>query len=126
MQNIDQYGDFTQQMWMSKDDDRGLAIMSLGLGGEAGELMAAIAEAQENNFRLSGSIGRTLEIVKKHFRDGKLDLEALKKELGDVAYYWARICRYFGFQPSEVLQANIDKLESRRSRGTLRGDGDDR
>lgn len=105
MQNIDKYGEFTCEMWLSKDDERGLAVMSLGLGGEAGEVQ---------------------EHIKKHFRDGKLDLDALKKELGDVVYYWARICRYFGFQPSEVLQANIDKLESRRARGTLRGDGDNR
>lgn len=105
MNDIDRYGEFTQEMWMSKNDERGLTIMSLGLGGEAGEVQ---------------------EHIKKHFRDGKLDLDALKKELGDVVYYWARICRYFNFQPSEVLQANIDKLMSRRSRGTLQGDGDNR
>jgi NTP pyrophosphatase (non-canonical NTP hydrolase) len=66
------------------------------------------------------------EHIKKYIRDGNLDRDALKKELGDAVYYWARICRYFDFEPSEVLQANIEKLESRRKRGVLRGDGDNR
>jgi NTP pyrophosphatase (non-canonical NTP hydrolase) len=66
------------------------------------------------------------EKIKKFVRDGNLDIENLKKELGDVAFYWARICRHFDLYPSEVLQANIEKLVSRKERGTQRGSGDNR
>lgn len=108
--NIDLYGRFTEVMWFSgkpgeptKEHD--LPIMSLGLAGETGE---------------------ALEHIKKFIRDDHLDKDALKKELGDVAYYWARICRYFGLECSDVLAASVVKLESRKERGVLRGDGDNR
>ena len=109
MKDIDAYGDFTVEMWMADPsaelDERQLAIMALGLPGEVGEV---------------------IELLKKRLRDGTFDRENLCKELGDVAYYWARLCRAFGLQPSEVLAANIEKLESRRARGTMRGSGDNR
>jgi NTP pyrophosphatase (non-canonical NTP hydrolase) len=109
MNDVDKYGQFTVDFWFSADSNkdplRSLFIMTAGLAGEVGE---------------------AIEKIKKHVRDGHLDKELLKKELGDVAYYWARICREFEFQPSEVLQANVDKLESRRARGTERGSGDTR
>lgn len=110
MKDIDQFGEFTESMWFSgkpgnptKEHD--LPIMALGLAGETGE---------------------ALEHVKKFIRDDYLDVSALKKELGDVVYYWARICRYFGLLPSDVLSANIEKLESRRARGKQHGSGDNR
>ena len=85
--------------------ERELSIMTLGLVGESGEVA---------------------EHIKKALRDNHLNGAELKKELGDVIFYWARLCIFFGFQPSEVLKLNIDKLESRRDRGVLRGDGDHR
>jgi NTP pyrophosphatase (non-canonical NTP hydrolase) len=109
MKDIDQYGQFTVDMWFSADDDRdplrSLAIMTIGLGGECGEVQ---------------------EKIKKFVRDGTWDRDLVVKELGDVAYYWARLCRHFDIQPSEVLQTNVDKLISRRARGVERGSGDNR
>lgn len=110
MNDIDKYGDFTESMWFSRHTgvptkEHDLPIMSLGLAGETGE---------------------ALEHIKKYIRDEYINAEALAKELGDVIYYWARICRYFGFKPSDVIAGNIAKLESRKARGVQRGDGDDR
>ena len=117
--NIDAYGIFTVDLWASgnftidtirnMDEKEGafksLAIMSLGAAGETGEV---------------------IEHVKKFLRDGNLDLEALKLELGDMVYYWARLCKFFNLEPSEVIAANVRKLESRKARGTIRGSGDNR
>jgi NTP pyrophosphatase (non-canonical NTP hydrolase) len=109
MKDVDQYGQFTVDSWFSADSNRdplrSLFIMTVGLSGEVGEVQ---------------------EKIKKFVRDGDLDIENLKKELGDVAFYWARICRHFDLYPSEVLQANIEKLVSRKERGTQRGSGDNR
>jgi NTP pyrophosphatase (non-canonical NTP hydrolase) len=109
LSDIDDYGQFTVDMWFSADSNqdplRSLAIMTMGLAGEVGEV---------------------IEKIKKHVRDGHLDRDLLKKELGDVFYYLCRISREFDMQPSEVLQANIDKLNSRKARGTMRGSGDNR
>lgn len=107
MNDIDKYGQYTETNWFStnenEDPTRELTIMSLGLAGETGEVV---------------------EHVKKLIRDGSLDLPALKLELGDVVFYWARLCNHFGLKPSEVIAANIAKLDSRRARGTQRGSGD--
>jgi NTP pyrophosphatase (non-canonical NTP hydrolase) len=107
--DIDEFGRFTESIWFGgKDgelDIRQISIMALGLTGETGEVA---------------------ELLKKLLRDGKLDLEHLRKELGDVAYYWARICLAFGFKPSEVLGVNRAKLLDRLERGVLSGSGDNR
>jgi NTP pyrophosphatase (non-canonical NTP hydrolase) len=106
---IDEFGEWAESMWFSGDStaqtERDLSIMTLGLAGEAGEVV---------------------EKVKKVIRDGTLDKEAILKELGDVLFYTVKIARYFGFKPSEIIAANIEKLESRRARGAERGSGDNR
>ena len=117
--DIDAYGRYTVHRWFSAGEEadrnnetyekqgagKSLTIMSMGLAGETGEV---------------------LEKVKKLFRDGTYDEANIKKELGDVVFYWARLCKYFGFQPSDVIGSNIDKLEGRVERGTMRGSGDNR
>jgi NTP pyrophosphatase (non-canonical NTP hydrolase) len=126
MNNIDEYGQFTVDLWQThgeldfrdtrhanpnydpdKSDaaERSLAIMSLGLAGETGEV---------------------IEKIKKILRDGTYDEDNIVKELGDVVYYWARLCRFFGKQPSEIIETNVHKLTSRKERGVLRGSGDNR
>jgi NTP pyrophosphatase (non-canonical NTP hydrolase) len=109
--DIDEYGKFVDSFWFSSGvkggplTERDFRIMELGLAGEVGEVM---------------------ELLKKHVRDGHMDRKQLKKELGDVAYYWARICSAHGFKPSEVLGENRSKLNGRLERNTLRGSGNDR
>lgn len=109
MKNIDEYGEWTEELWFISGpreiNEKDFTIMGFGLAGETGEV---------------------IEILKKRVRDGQFDLERFTKEMGDVAYYWARLCRAFGLNPSEVLAANVAKIESRRERGVMRGNGDDR
>jgi NTP pyrophosphatase (non-canonical NTP hydrolase) len=52
--------------------------------------------------------------------------QALFKELGDVLWYLSQIALDNGWQLSAVAQGNLDKLESRRIRGMLLGNGDNR
>lgn len=118
MKDIDQYGEFTEKMWFSNTLPEGFDCCIIPLG--PGRDMTIMG------FGLGGETGEVLEHLKKYVRDCYLDQDALKKELGDAVFYWARICKYFGFKPSEVLADNISKLESRRARGVLRGDGDNR
>jgi len=106
--DIDSYAAWAESFGFSgvgRPDKESIAIMGLGLAGEAGEVV---------------------EHIKKFIRDDNLDQEELKKELGDAIYYWCRICKQFGLEPSEVIRANVEKLISRRERGKLRGDGDNR
>lgn len=76
---------------------------------------------------LTSEVGEVCDKLKKSIRDKHpLDVEAVKKELGDVAYYLARTADELGIPLGAVFTSNIEKLESRKSRDVLTGSGDDR
>lgn len=80
---------------------------------------------------LAGEAGEVAEQVKKAIRDdqGRITESrraALKKELGDVLWYVAALCSELDLDMADVAQTNLDKLASRKERGVIQGDGDDR
>jgi NTP pyrophosphatase (non-canonical NTP hydrolase) len=80
---------------------------------------------------LCGEAGEVAEKIKKLIRDKSgivedSDRAAIKKELGDVLWYVAALCKEFDLDMSDVAQSNIDKLAARRANGTLGGSGDNR
>jgi NTP pyrophosphatase (non-canonical NTP hydrolase) len=66
---------------------------------------------------LSSEGGEFSEIVKKMAFQGKPYNEDtrfhMKRELGDVIWYWINACRALGYDPNEVIAENVAKLESR-------------
>lgn len=66
---------------------------------------------------LSGEAGEVVELLKKHVRDGKLDVDALALELGDVLYYLTRIGQEFGLSLADIQERNQLKLIARRHGG---------
>lgn len=94
--------------WQPIRTDHAIVYPTLGLVNEAGELAGK---------------------VKKIFRDkdgviSEADRLALKSELGDVLWYLTQICTQLDLELAEVAQANIDKILSRKQRGTIGGEGD--
>ena len=88
----------------------GLAYVALGLAGEAGEIANK---------------------VKKIYRDngGVLTPEkaaVLKDELSDVLWYVSQLATEIDTSLESVAIDNISKLTSRKERGTLMGEGDNR
>jgi len=80
---------------------------------------------------LCGETGEIAEKLKKLYRDkgGVIDdkwREETTKELGDVLWYLAALSRELGYDLEYVAQTNIDKLQSRKERGTIQGSGDNR
>lgn len=76
---------------------------------------------------LIGEVGEVYSLLAKNIRDETdLDDNVLKKELGDCLWFIATICTDFGLDLNDVAHANIEKLLSRKLRGTLHGSGDDR
>jgi len=66
--------------------------------------------------------GEFAEVVKKKVfqADSKFSNEEIfhmKRELGDVLWYWVQGCKALGFTPDEVMEENIRKLEKRYPNG---------
>ena len=66
---------------------------------------------------LGSETGEFVEIVKKMFLQGKPPSEEnifhLKRELGDIMWYWITACSALDLDPFEVIKENQDKLEAR-------------
>jgi NTP pyrophosphatase (non-canonical NTP hydrolase) len=91
--------------------EKALEYLALGLTSEAGEVAGK---------------------VKKLIRDGE-DVEgfelkkiAIAAEIGDVLWYCAMMAREVGVPLNTIMQENLEKLHSRKQRGTLKGSGDNR
>ena len=92
---------------------RALSYTTLGLTGEAGE----VAERIKKILRLEG-VDLDTAIAERR--------EDIVKEMGDVLWYLAALCRELGVTLEEVAGANLKKLQSRYDRGVIYGDGDNR
>lgn len=66
---------------------------------------------------LASEGGEFSEIVKKMAFQGKPYNEEnrfhMKRELGDIIWYWINACRALGYDPNEVIAENVKKLEAR-------------
>lgn len=77
-----------------------------------------IAQLINGVLGLTGEAGEVSDLIKKSiFHEKGIDLEHLKKELGDCAWYLAIICDACGFTLDDVMQTNIDKLKARYPQG---------
>ena len=89
----------TQLETLEKDSSVNMALLLTG----------AIGIASEG--------GEYAEIVKKCIFQGKpLDDETkfhIKRELGDIMWYWINSCRALDIDPNEVIEENVNKLSSR-------------
>ena len=83
---------------------------------------------------LGSETGEFVEIVKKMYLQGKPPSDEnifhMKRELGDIMWYWATACAALGLDPYEVISENQKKLEARYGdqfeveRSEVRKDGD--
>jgi len=66
---------------------------------------------------LGSETGEFQEIVKKILFQGKAldddNVFHMKRELGDIMWYWVNACRALNLDPNEVIAENIEKLKSR-------------
>jgi NTP pyrophosphatase (non-canonical NTP hydrolase) len=86
-------------------DNQELTYLALGLTSEAGEVASNI---------------------KKLLRDGLYSPGNIAYELGDVAWYLARLAEAVGYNFEDIFKINYAKLKQRKEKGTLKGSGDNR
>jgi len=80
---------------------------------------------------LAGETGEVVENIKKIVRDknkliDKKTKSELSKELGDVLWYLSQLAAELNISLDEIAVKNIEKLQSRKKRGVLRGKGNNR
>jgi NTP pyrophosphatase (non-canonical NTP hydrolase) len=72
---------------------------------------------------LSAESGEFNEIIKKIFFQGKPlneeNIFHMKRELGDIIWYWMNACTALGLDPNDVINENVKKLESRYPGGSF-------
>ena len=83
---------------------------------------------------LGSETGEFVEIVKKMFLQGKPPSEDnifhMKRELGDIMWYWVTACAALELDPYEVISENQEKLAARYGekfevgRSEIRKEGD--
>jgi NTP pyrophosphatase (non-canonical NTP hydrolase) len=77
---------------LTRDAEKHLGYLGLGLAGEAGE---------------------TVEVIKKHLRDGPIDMAALRHELGDVFFYLACICQHLDLDMGDIMAEARTRIDAK-------------
>jgi len=78
---------------------------------------------------LAGEVGEVCSLYAKAVRDTcpqHIVTNNLIKELGDVMWFVAMLCNYYGLDLEDVMESNLDKLSRRKANGTIQGSGDER
>lgn len=113
------FQDYQEKAWSTfklQSSPNKMIYLTLGINGEAGE----IAEKVKKIIRDCGDGSGNVPEITEEKR------EELKKELGDVLWYLAGIATALDLSLEDVAISNIEKLASRKERGVIGGNGDNR
>tara|TARA_R100000808_G_scaffold17434_1_gene38546 strand:+ start:1276 stop:1608 length:333 start_codon:yes stop_codon:yes gene_type:complete len=105
IKDLDQYQSRAKETAIYPDENW-MEYLSTGLAGEVGELCSKVA--------------------KSYRKDKDVNTEELMYELGDIMWFVAQFAGHLKYDLSIVASENIAKLQSRKERGVIRGDGDKR
>lgn len=100
--------------------------MMLNLVGEVGELASKIAkDIRKSNVEIGG--GSPNKLI-PYFDEDEwwARNEEYMYEAGDILWQLAGLCQVMGWTLEDVAANNLDKLASRKERGVIDGDGDNR
>lgn len=80
--------------------------------------LSDIQQLQNGLMGLNGEAGEAIDILKKHlFQGHELDKEHIAKELGDCLWYISLAADALDYKLSDIMTANIEKLEARYPEG---------
>lgn len=122
MNNIDlnRYKDFVAAVTSDSSNDLEMLILRLR---ELNSQGVNISLLMTGAIGISAEGGEFAEIVKKCMFQGKPmnddTIFHMKRELGDIAWYWVSACRAIGMDPNDVIAENVRKLEARYPGGAF-------
>jgi NTP pyrophosphatase (non-canonical NTP hydrolase) len=99
--------------------------MMLNLIGEMGELASKVAKDIRKGYVTIGNVKNDLtpEMPFDEWIDRN---EEYMKEAGDVLWQLSGLCEVMGWTLEGIAQTNLEKLASRKERGVIDGNGDNR
>lgn len=110
-----------------------IPYMLFNLQGEVGELSSKIAKLIRKRMLRFMSVEYETDgkenVADFMFYDTKEEHEvkdAIAAECGDVLWQLSGICSVLGFSLEDVARQNLSKLASRKARGVIEGNGDNR
>lgn len=104
------------------------SYMMLNLVGEVGEFAGKVAKmVRKGQVEIDTMDDKTSDLFPMMSLPQWVYMqEELKKEAGDILWQLAGLCHVMGWDLEDVGQGNLQKLASRKERGVIDGDGDNR
>jgi len=119
--DLNKYQDFVRAVTSDASNFEADLISQLTVLGETSTVNIALLLTAA--IGLAAECGEFVEIPKKCVFQGKpLNEEAIfhmKRELGDVMWYWVNACRALNLDPNDVIAENVRKLEARYPGGSF-------
>ena len=113
--DLNKYKQFVEQVTSLESNDTD--YLTQRLIKQEQETNVNIALLLTGAIGLSSEGGEFAEIIKKCIFQGKpLDKDTrfhIKRELGDILWYWINSVRALGIDPNTVIEENVNKLKSR-------------
>lgn len=109
-----------------------LVYMGFNLAGELGELLGKLAKAvRKDKLSFYQAVNGDDQPITNYNLDewynlSQEEFDEIRKEAGDCLWQIAGVCHVLGFKLNDVAQDNLDKLASRKERGVIDGNGDNR
>ena len=98
------------------------SYMMLNLVGEVGEFASKVAKAiRKGHISIEYD-----ELIPTNKIANEVLLTELQAEAGDILWQLSGLCEIMGWKLEDVAQGNLDKLASRKERGVIDGNGDNR
>ena len=96
----------------------------IALGEEVGEVMGKIAKFGRKN---DMSVEEVINAIANPETQAVAELRAaIKKEMGDVLWQWSVLCNVLCMSPNHIAEENLLKLQGRKQRNVINGEGDER
>ena len=115
MIDLNKYKEFVEQVTSAESNHTGTMIERLQNIHSTTDVNPALLLTAA--IGLAAETGEFAELPKKIVFQGKpCDEDTIfhmKRELGDIMWYWVNACRALGLDPNDVTEENVNKLKSR-------------
>lgn len=106
------------------------SYMFLNLVGEVGEFASKIAKGiRKEKCQIGNFNGKPNILIPAAYGGGEMTAEErleVRKEAGDILWQLSGVCKVMGWSLEDIAKENLAKLASRKERGVISGDGDNR